>query len=77
MNAGQKWTRADDQFLCDEYGCMPVAEMAKVLGRSTKAVRTRMAVLRVNTKRSEWEPVADPFISPTAYRKDGYAKPRP
>lgn len=44
------WTDADIAFLCENYGKMPVAEIAKALGRSKQAIYSYVNKLNVTKK---------------------------
>jgi hypothetical protein len=50
--ARKSWSIEDEQFIRDNYGKLPYAQMALELGRTEKAVRSRAKVLKITVSRS-------------------------
>lgn len=61
------WSEEEEKFLIENYGKMPLAELAKMLSRSSAAVKTKMSRLEVRpTVAYKWKPEEVAFLENNA-----------
>ena len=62
MVTGRRWTEEEKQFLEDHFMIYPKAKLARMLGRTEKAIQSKMNELKLFKKQGYRKPVKAPQI---------------